>query len=731
MSESDPTLSPAQRSLPWLLLLPLFLLAWPAPSLFGGDPLTTELSALGVASIGLIPLALWFLWQRPRPSRGSTLLFIALFLPANFGTQTDSLELDRGLLTFLMCFLVANGAAHLSSQGRELIVRAAAALSILLLLPGLVDRASGWGGVLGNSGELSGAALPGALCGALLWTRSAGKWQWLGMTAVGLFLMHAVLAPVIAGLVAVVVVLPIAVLLMRGAGPSFLMKSLGLLLLAFVGFAWITWGSTSQPEQSPQESAVIEAPDNFGGFEVRRRIWASSVALFMENPMLGTGLGQFSARFPAVRDATERELSNHNHTASWTTEVEHPHNDWLLPWVEGGAISGIAWWVLIYIILQAGTRALGRSQTTQAAMGAATLGSLLAAGLNAPLLYNPTASIAMFILFGALLGPGKPVPPELKNRAPFGPLLTVGMVLLLLLNIPRAYGMVQHGAALAEMAKATTETERQDAILKAAELLEDSVSARSLAARVLERRDGDLDGALAHWDRVLQLRPLRFNAWMQSGVLHARKGEHDLAQAAFDQAVQLDPTHPALLRNRVRLFVESDELEHGLKEFERLVELGQFDATWLMELGCEEILRGQIEAGQTLLARADKRFDISIAEEAYALEASYRANASSLAADGFKTLANILWARSHGTESRWADAKRSYFQALRIQRDYVKPAGAISTRVEHACAIWMKGDREEAAQGIDDIDLAGLNVAEFPEWCREPVFGMIESRSRE
>jgi O-antigen ligase/tetratricopeptide (TPR) repeat protein len=730
MSETDPALDPAQRALPWLLLLPLFVLAWPVPSLFGGDPLTTELSALGVATLALLPLAGWCLWKRPRPSRGSTLLFIALFLPANFGQRTDSLELDRGLLTFLMCFLVSNGAAQLSAHGREMIVRGAAALAVLLLLPALLDGAGGWGGVLGNSGELSGAALPGALCGAALWTRSAGKWQWLGMTAVGLFLMHAVLAPVIAGLMSIVVVLPIALLLMRGAGSTFLMKTVGLLLLAFAGFAWITWGAepkTAEPVEAGQ--AVAEAPDNFGGFEVRRLIWGSSFSLIADNPFLGTGLGQFSARFPEYRDARERELSNHNHTASWTTEVEHPHNDWLLPWVEGGAISGLAWWVLFYLILQAGTRALGRPHTTSAAMGAATVGGLLAAGLNAPLLYNPTASIGMFMMFGALLGPGKPVPPELKGRAPFGPLLTIGMVLLLLLNVPRAYGMIQHGAALAEMANSDTDTERQEAIVNAAAILEDSVTARSLAARVLEQRDGDLDGALAHWNRVLQLRPLRFDARMQSGVLLARMGDTAAAQDAFDKAIHLDPTHPGLLRNRVRLFVESEQLERGLKEFERLVELGHFDATWLMRLGSEELLRGRIEAGQTLLARADKRFEISIAEEAYALESTYRGNGSPLVADGFKTLANVLWARAHAAEGKWSDAKRSYFQALRIQRDYVKPSGGINTRVEHACAIWMNGDREEASQGIEDIDLGELNLAMFPEWSREAIFGMIESRA--
>jgi hypothetical protein len=93
-----------------------------------------------------------------------------------------------------------------------------------------------------------------------------------------------------------------------------------------------------------------------------------------------------------------------------------------------------------------------------------------------------------------------------------------------------------------------------------------------------------------------------------------------------------------------------------------------------------------------------------------------------LASDGFKALANILWARNHAERGGWADARRSYFQAIRIQRNYVKPAGPVSTRVEHACASWLKGDHDQAIESMEGIDLGQLNWAEFPEWCREPLF---------
>ncbi|MFT7485707.1 MAG: O-antigen ligase, partial [Candidatus Paceibacteria bacterium] len=597
MTEFSPEAPPESRALPWLLLLPLILLGWPWPSLIQGDFATTEHTALGLASLAILPLAIYLGWMRKSPSPGSLLLFLALFVPVNFGDASDKMEQERALLTFLCALFMLNGGALLASEGRRWLAITLSLISIVLVSPALLEGAPGWGGVLGNSGELSAAALPGALTGFVLWVHSKPRWQWVGMIATGLSLLHATFAPVIATLVVFAIVSGLTLVFSRRVDAVVRTKCFTLLACALGALAWTKWAPATSPATTSSAVASVDAdaPTHFGGIEVRKRIWLSTAAMALDHPLVGVGPGQFAVEFPAYRDPEELALSTWNHKIEASTEVEHPHSDWILPWAEGGVLAGIAWWLFLLLVLRCAKQALGSRDVSTAALSAGALGGLFAAGVNAPLLYNPTASIAIFAVFGVVISSA----PKLKVRRihksnKFGRYLVAVIALFHLLLLPRAYGLVNHGQALARLAASKTDTERGEAIEAAVACQEDSVVARTLEARLFEQRDGDLEAALASWERVLQLRPLRFEALMQRGVLLARTERLELAQASFDAATALDSTHPVLIRNRARLAAERGDSAAVFTELERLAELDAFDANWLLAVACKQVLQGRI-----------------------------------------------------------------------------------------------------------------------------------------
>lgn len=710
----------------WLALIALVVPVWPGPNPIAGDFATTELTAVGVIGLLIVPLALWLAWKRPLPVRGFLLLFVALLLPSQFGAVSDTLELDRAMLTFLVAVLAATGAAAFDERGRELFARGLVVSASLLLVPALLEGAPGWGGVLGNSGELSAAALPGALVGAALCFRSRGLWRWLGALATALFLIHALFAPVLASLLVVAAVGFAAALLGKNAGRTWRGSAaiLGLVALAGLGQVWFAGRaaqSSNQASATPTEAADDAAPTRFGGFEVRRRVWRASLELLRAQPWTGVGLGQFAVAFPEVRDAEERALSNWHGEIEQTTEVENPHSDWLLPWLEGGLLAGLFWWSFLLLLVARACALLREREPVPLALGAGSLGLVLAATVNAPLLYNPLASFAAFCLFGMLLGPERRRTPK-RGRWSLSNLLTAGFALLFFLSLPQAWRLWRHGAALAELASTTSSSAQALAVERALEARPDSVVARTLEARVLAGR-GELEAALESWERVLVSRPLRFEARMQRGVLLARLDRLPEAQSAFDQALELDPEHAPLIRNRVRCFAEQDRLAEALQELARLEELGHYDPLWLRDLGCELILRGRVDEALPLLARADARFVDLSGERAWALEAEYR-RSERTAADAFQALAYFSWAREQARDEDWEDARRSYFQALRIMRDYGDPGGPPRVRMERAAAMWKAGQRDEAREALDGLEARASDWVRLPEWAGEALFMM-------
>lgn len=710
-----------------LILLPALVLAWPEPNPLAGDFLTGELSGTGIAMLFSLPATALVAWRRPRPFRGLALFLLAALVLSLASGTTESLQSDRVWIGLSTGLVLALGAGSLGENGRRRLARGAAVISLLLVVPALVGSTPGWGGILGNSGELSGAALPGALCGALLWAREKGRWSWVGLVAVGLFGVHAMRAPVLASLVVLAAVTGTALIVgWRMLGPLARARLASLLLLLLLGFAWVRWSSPAAPPPTlPAQAAAATdepGPTTTGGFEVRYRIWKATVAMLREHPVVGVGAGQFSTAFPPYRDPQEIELSNWQRRIEQNTEVEHPHNDWLAFLAEAGVAGGALWLGFLLLVAWLALRALRSGSPTSAALAAGALGTLIGAFFNAPLSFNPPAAALSFALFGAVLTRG---PDAFAVSVGWTRLRWIGPVaaLVLLLHAPRAWAMWSLGSSMTEFGETRSATAKEIAVEEALEACPDSVMALSLSAR-FQQKHGDLEAALDSWELVLALRPNRFEALLQRGWLLANLGRFVDASEAFDRALKLDAGHPGLLRNRANCYADRGLVEEAMAEIDRLEELGHYQPVWLLDVGCKLILRGKDREGVPLLARADSRFADLSGERAFELDREYRVGGSHLAADAFIALAHLLWARDHAAQEHWDDARRSYRQALRVTRDYVQPTGPLRNRMEFAAVLWRCRQPEDAQAALEGLEPKLSDWAAMPVWAGEALLEM-------
>ncbi|MEM7518909.1 MAG: hypothetical protein AAF368_18555, partial [Planctomycetota bacterium] len=288
------------------LFLPALLLGWPgALGPLEGVFAATELTATGYAVLFAAPAALLLaLRQFALPSTLSARLALfglagtllwALARPL-FGAPSDPNEAARALGAFTLIALFLAAATRLGERGRGLLSWGLCAATVLLLTPPLWSKDPGLSGALGNSGELSGAALAGALFGAFGALRSKGKAavRFALLLAPGLFVLHAAMAPSYVGAVAFASVLGLGAVakLAQGEKKSALALTAGVVLSVSVvaAFALGRRSHDASSFQMQEETALREEPStspDLGGVFVRQSIWKRTLAMSAAQPLLG------------------------------------------------------------------------------------------------------------------------------------------------------------------------------------------------------------------------------------------------------------------------------------------------------------------------------------------------------------------------------------------------------------------------------------------------------------
>jgi tetratricopeptide (TPR) repeat protein len=694
-------------------LLPALVCAWPGPgALLREDP-WPQLAGAGIELLCAIPALLVLVVRGSFPGvRLLTLLLVPLLVQVgwiSFGAPSDTLEASRALFVSLAGLSLCFAGASLGPGGRRIFARGLALVALLLLVPALCDGDRGYAGALGNSGSISQGALPGAVAGALLFVGERGAWRYLGAAALAAFVAYAGRVPVLTGAAVLALVLALATLRTRN-----LRLSAGV-LLALLAFAH-PWRAAAPPPAQP--SLHVAAAGDTGGLAVRARILVRTLRLVGANAALGVGPGQFAARFPPFRDPAEIELSTHQRRLDTETEVEHPHDDWILPFAEGGIVAGLCWIVFLGAAAWSALRRMAQPEP----LAAAGLAVLLNAGAHGVLCFDPLSSSLGFACIGALLA---------REEAPVAGwarrFLPLAALALCVVQIPRASALVRHGQALTALGTldlASGSLER--AVDRALEVAPDSVAARSLRARFspLAQRDPAL--ARSIWEQVLALRPNRFEAWMQLGTLAARAGAREEALSDFTQAAALDPGHPGLLQNFVTLFAELGRTDLALSALAELQATHPQPAAWIAERGARAWLAGHEATARALFEKSGVLTLPALPGECFAQSRERRQKGETLFADCLESAAQRGFAREHAAAGAWADAVRSYRQELHVSVDY-EPQGARSVRLELAAALALDGKTDDARATAQALAPSKAELAALPEWARGKLEPLLEA----
>ena len=731
------------RTLAVLLLLPGLLLALPAPlAPLWFDPYP-RLAGAGFAALASVPVALFLLWfpgrfTRGRDIRGAFLLTLLLLLGLAFvllGGATDTFEARRALVLFAACAVLLVGAGHLEATGRRWLVRGTLVSSVawtgFALFHYALAADGHLSGVLGNTGPLSQAALPGAAVGTWFILRRRRVWVVPGVLALGLYLVHASLAAVNAALVSILGVFFLGMWRGRRDGLEGVARRLpwvlvGITIVGAVGVR-IATGLGSDREILPVAVPAVDDEPIAGGVEVRLRIWRRMPAVLAYAPVCGLGPGQFLAEFPPFRDPREAVISRHGPCAEMSTEVEHPHNDWMHGVVQFGVPGGLLWLAFLLLVLRACRRAVKRGSDVLAAAGMAGAAVLLNALFHAPLLVSPASAVVAFPLFGLLLEEDGRDAPRMNRMA-----LCRTLGLLGLLAAWFAVPLVQHGRATSDYVQAARrlgqwaqrgelgaagERERaasdaREAMARAERAAPDSVAVGILRAQHAEDEASRLEAL----DAVLAHRPHSFAALSQKGFALARADRLDEARPAWEAALALDPHHPKILGNLARLEMTTGHTEQGYEYLVRLRINGCLVPEWLETLGTELLLEGRIDAGRTAFAELDDRMVAANAGEIDALAQDAKRLGNQRRADALRSLAHLLYAREQVADNELPTAIRSYRQALLPTRDYIV-GGAPLLRLELAAAELRDGRIEEARRTLEGNTPSPLDVEELPSWA--------------
>ena len=96
---------------------------------------------------------------------------------------------------------------------------------------------------------------------------------------------------------------------------------------------------------------------------------------------------------------------------------------------------------------------------------------------------------------------------------------------------------------------------------------------------VVKRGKGDLDGAIADFDQALALKPDLFQAYLNRGLAKGAKGDHDGALVDFTHALELNPKNTSAYAARGDVKKQTGDYAGALADFNQALELAPKDAS--------------------------------------------------------------------------------------------------------------------------------------------------------
>ena len=286
--------------------------------------------------------------------------------------------------------------------------------------------------------------------------------------------------------------------------------------------------------------------------EFLRETWKGTAALIADQPLLGSGPGSFWVRYPAFRrPAVILAEGRHN------SETDHPENELLEQWADGGLPGVLLWSWLFAALLYKGAR---RAFAAEAAGGSIYVGGLLAATAGGVLfmLLSVSSRFAapgwlMFFAAG-LLGAGAAGASDGPDKVlalplPLGGSRRVLAAAAMAGFIFLAYGAVKafHSDILHNFGIYYSKGGYWGQALREYELevpwAPSYVMSRYFSGNVYADRGepGDLEKALSLYKEVRAIAPDYVSVAYREAKLLEKMGDHEQAIERMERQVQIDP----------------------------------------------------------------------------------------------------------------------------------------------------------------------------------------------
>ena len=219
-------------------------------------------------------------------------------------------------------------------------------------------------------------------------------------------------------------------------------------------------------------------------------------------------------------------------------------------------------------------------------------------------------------------------------------------------------------------------------------------------------KKGDLDGALADCDKAIELNPDYAVAYNNRGIAKWHKGDLVGALADYDKAIELNPDHAGAYNNRGFTKSNKGDLDGALADYDKAIELNPDHAGAYNNRGFTKSNKGDLDGA---LADCDKAIeldpDYARAYNNRGIAKLHKGDLAGALADYDKAIelkprfaeAYINRGFTKSNKGDLAGALADYDKAIELNPDH---AGAYNNR---GIAKWHKGDQDGAITDFDKV----------------------------
>ena len=274
----------------------------------------------------------------------------------------------------------------------------------------------------------------------------------------------------------------------------------------------------------------------------RWQTYANTLKMIQERPILGRGLGTFSAYYPLYQDDRLVETCD---TETGALQLEHPHNEHLEILSDGGLV---AYGLFLWMVFETIVRLLQRRNLKDIGLVTAIIGMLCDGLFSQNLRYIVILSLFWLCIGSANIEKAlsrssqdwRISVPRFLQPVGIGLVSVVfGTALVFFYNTLRADAFVKEGMA------AYMEQHLQQATIYFDEALQrDSRNIRALYyGASAQRLLGARERAIQQYTSLLERKPYFLQANYHLGGIYAKQGEFEKAASHFERQVAADTMH--------------------------------------------------------------------------------------------------------------------------------------------------------------------------------------------